>query len=88
MLLHLCAGLKITTNHGRSKHFQFGNGPIAKSALTRLSITPGTTITGLYASQVSHCDFLIWKTLLQLIISYQHIQCGLISLGVMSEVVK
>lgn len=55
-------GLEITINHGRSMHFLSGKRLVGESALTRLSITPETTITGLYASQVSHCGFVIWKT--------------------------
>ncbi|KAK2816040.1 hypothetical protein FQN49_008043 [Arthroderma sp. PD_2] len=42
---------KVTTNHGRSMHFKPYSSEIEEYTLTPLSLAPGTTLTGLYASQ-------------------------------------
>ena len=43
---------QMTTNWGRSFHFQSSENSFDRSTLKKFSITPGTTIIGLFASQV------------------------------------
>ncbi|WEW59724.1 Protein gts1 [Emydomyces testavorans] len=45
------SSFKITTNHGRSAHFKPEGLTVDEPTLVPLSMTPGTILTGLYASQ-------------------------------------
>ncbi|KAM5453842.1 hypothetical protein MaudCBS49596_002466 [Microsporum audouinii] len=65
--LETLSSFKITTNHGRLAHFISEDVTSNQLAMAPLSVEPGTTVTGFYASQ--------------------HPQHGLISLGVISELV-
>ena len=77
--------IQITTNRGRSVYFQPQIGSRKIHTLVPLSIAPGTTLTGFYASQVR--STFVNGTISRANQRYKHPGVGLISLGAISEVI-
>lgn len=78
---------QISTNRGRSIHFQPQGNSADSSSLTPLPIAAGTILTGFYASQVS--DPLMNSSSLAYRVRFiKHPEEGLVSLGAISEPIQ